>query len=277
MKTHSLLLAALALGLALPAAAQETPLPRQDLTGSLQQSYRSQAGDALKGFLAALDRPRPGAATPIPGSLEAVLARLASDRRASPSTHAHLTARQLFPPVRPRARFYAALPIGSEELTESYRPAWELLLLLPPSSGVAQGGYHHAAVALGTIGNPESLVVAERAFEILTASETALDTWVRDREKALFELMLLIPGPQSLAGLQRCVPLAQAQRLRHPEYRDPWDPQTHLLEALRGLIDPGLRQRWLTAVRAAQGRPGAAAGPLNEMEAALLRGLAPTL
>jgi hypothetical protein len=137
-------------------------------------------------------------------------------------------------------------PLRREHVSESYRLAWELLLVMPVSSDASSEFRSRAAEAIGAIGNPDSVTILAHAIDVLAGQDVPPTSPGNEAQRRLMAALLRMPPSAEVAE-------AISTALRHigfqqKEYADKgglrWDAKTYVVDVVVGMPAPA-RDAWL--------------------------------
>lgn len=145
--------------------------------------------------------------------IRAKLMTIAWDARRRPQIYREIEQEYVYLVVRPLVRAFSSHYLENKHATETYRLAWEYILLSPAfQTGVGQYDLR-AEEALERIQNNASIVTLVTMFGTTTVEGTAEDS-ISGNE--FIGSLSRFDNPQGLQGLLQCLSLAEAKQQKHP-------------------------------------------------------------
>lgn len=206
-------------------------------------------------------------------SLEAEVVRAACDRAANPSRYEELIEAYALH-VNTQTRDRGPYQLRPEHIRESYRLAWECLLLRPPAMTEALGYNSRARQALELIRNDDSIPIIVRAF---TKWDYVHDAHLaREQQQGVIDALASFRSERGLRTMLQCVSIAaKAQAGLKIRQGESFDPYAEAKSLLVPTYPPGAADAWQRVI-AAYRRDPANKDTLKVLEAVLgARGIHP--
>jgi hypothetical protein len=139
-------------------------------------------------------------------------------------------------------------PLRRGHVSEDYRLAWELLIVMPVSSDASAEFRSRAAEAIGAIGNPDSAATVAHAISVRAHEDVPLSSTGNEAQRRLMDTLLRMPSTAGAEAVHTALrDIEHQQRWRAHEKREGgprWDAKTYVVDAVVGMPAPA-RDAWL--------------------------------
>lgn len=180
--------------------------------------------------------------------IAAKLIVIAADRKERPAIYSELEDTYLNTVDNPMSRARTSPPLRSIHLSETYRLAWEYLLLRPRPMNAASHYEVRVTQALSKIGNTDSLVALTHSYRITTHKNVVLTRYVSQRQRLLLSTLGQMPGQAALDAILQCLEMSATQKQHANIVDTQWDPEEYAFRLLTDQVNYGLGEDWRRVV-----------------------------